>query len=250
LVKTYRTLQQWNHWLTEFLGATILNAEKKLLARLYAESYGKYAVLLGLPHQSPLLQSSLMSCHVMISPLINKHTSTQNIESDFYELPLLPGSIDLLILPHTLEFVDNPHKLLLEACRAVKPEGNIIILGFNPFSLCGLRKYFTHKKNAGVPWNSHFISATQVITWLKLAAFQINHKQTFFFQPPFSQKKIFKKLGFIEWIGHKFFPLLGGIYTLTAKAKVTPLTPIKLNWKQKVSTVSATLPGPIMRDRQ
>jgi SAM-dependent methyltransferase len=248
LSKTYRTLQHWNHWLTQFLGKCVLEAEQKTLTRIYAEYYGKYAVLIGVPHQYSLLTSNVMSNHVMISPLINKHAHIESIESDFYELPIVPGSIDLVVLPHTLEFVDNPHRLLLEACKIVKPEGDIIILGFNPFSFWGLKKYLTKNKNN--PWNGNSIRMNQVIQWLKLADFQIIQEQFSFFRPPISQEKFFRKLQFFEWLGRKFFMPFGGIYILTAKAKITPLTPIKLLWKQKLSPLSATFSGPTMRDRQ
>lgn len=248
MVKTYRTIQQWNHWLAQFLGTRILEAEQKLLTRIYAERYGKYAVLVGVPRQAMLLKSSVMSNHVVISPLINKHKHIQNIESDFYELPIIPGSVDLVILPHTLEFIDNPHRLLVEACRIVKPEGDIIILGFNPFSLWGLKKYLTKNKN--IPWNGNFIGASKVIKWLKLADFQIIQQEMLLFRPPVSKEKVFQKLQFLEWIGGKCFTPFGGVYALIAKAKVIPLTPIKLRWKQKLSPLSVTLPGPTMRDRQ
>ena len=55
------------------------------------------------------------------------------------------GSIDLVILPHILECIDNPRQLLAEACRIIKPEGHIIICGFNPHSLWGLKKIMGKK---------------------------------------------------------------------------------------------------------
>lgn len=249
MVKTYRTIQQWDHWLAQFLGARILEAEQKLLTRIYAERYGKHAVLVGVPRQHILLKSNVMSNHVVLSPLINKHKHIQNIESDFYELPIIPGSVDLVILPHTLEFIDNPHRLLVEACRIVKPEGDIIVLGFNPFSLWGLKRYLAKNKNT--PWNGNFIGASEVIKWLKLADFQIIQQEMLLFRPPVAKEKVFQKLHFLEWLGGKCFTPFGGIYALTAKAKMIPLIPIKLHWKQKLSPLSVTFPGPTtMRDRQ
>ena len=248
MVKTYRTLQHWDHWLARFPGTYVLEAEHRLLSRIYSEQYGKHAILIGVPQQHVLLKSSMISHHVIISPLINTQKLVQTIESDFYDLPILPGSIDLVILPHTLDFVDNPHRLLLEACKMVKPEGDIVILGFNPFSLWGLKKYFSKNKNC--PWNGNFIAVSKIIEWLKLADFQIIEENRLIFRPPFSREKFFHKLKFLEWLGRKCFTPFGGIYTLTAKAKVIPLTPIKLLWKQKPSPLSATFSGPTMRDRQ
>jgi SAM-dependent methyltransferase len=248
VAKTYRTLQHWEHWLARFLGAHVLQAEQAALARIYSEFHGKHTVLMGVPAQHVLLKSHLILNPVIISPLINKQTHIQAIESDFYDLPIIPGSVDLVILPHTLDFIENPHKLLLEACKVVKPEGDIIILGFNPFSFWGLMKKLSKHKNS--PWNANFIPMSKVIKWLKLADFEIIKKELLFFRPPLSKENIFNKLQFLEWIGRKCFMPWGGIYIVKAKAKVIPLTPIKLLWKQKLSPLSVTLPGPTMRDRQ
>lgn len=249
MVKTYRTLQHWDHWLSQFLGTQVLEAEQKILTRICAERYGKHALLIGVPQQHLLLNTNHLANHVTISPLISKNKNISTIESDLYALPITPGSVDLVILPHTLEFIDNPHRLLLEACRVVKPEGDIIILGFNPWSLWGLKKYFTHTNYC--PWNGNFITKAKVVDWLKLADFNLMQEDMLFFRPPVIRERLFNNLNFLEWIGSKCLTPLGGIYALTAKAKVVPLTPIKLLWKQKLPPLSATFPGPTsLRDRR
>ena len=65
-----------------------------------------------------------------------------------------------------------------------------------------------------------------------------------------AHENLFNKLSFMEWFGRKFHLPFGGIYTLIAQAKVIPLTPIKLRWKQKLSDVklgSISLPKPTAR---
>lgn len=54
-------------------------------------------------------------------------------------LPVAGNSVDAVLLPHTLETVDDPHALLLEADRVLVGEGQILILGFNPRSAWGWR---------------------------------------------------------------------------------------------------------------
>ena len=247
MVKTYRTIQQWDHWLTEFLGRQVLEAEQKWLARLLAERYGKHALLIGVPRQQLLLDSTIIFNRVLISPFMHKNKPAHAIEGDFYQLPITPGSIDLVLLPHTLELIDNPHRLLLEACRIVKPEGDIIIMGFNSMSAWGLKKYLA--KNKPMPWAANFIKFNRIINWLQLADFELVKQDRLLFRPPIVEQKTYQKLEFLEWIGAKLCIPWGGVYALVAKAKVIPLTPIKLHWKQKATVISATLPsGSIMRD--
>src|SRR5438093_12093821 len=95
---------------------------------------------------------------------MHKSLHTANIESDLHELPILTGSIDLVMLPHTLEFVDNPRQLLAEACRIIKPEGLILVCGFNPYSTWGIKKMLTKNKKAS--WMGNIIQVNLVKAWL------------------------------------------------------------------------------------
>ena len=59
---------------------------------------------------------------------------------DLLDLPFEAQSVDLIVMPHTLEFTSDPHRLLREAERVLMPEGQLIILGFNSLSLWGARQ--------------------------------------------------------------------------------------------------------------
>lgn len=247
MAKTYRAAQQWDHWFTQFLGHQVLEAEQNFLLQLLANYFGKHALLIGVPRQDGLLRTTVTARQTLLSPLLNKNHHIKSIESEFYELPIASGSVDLVMLPHTLEYLDNPRQLLSEACRIVKPEGHIIILGFNLFSLWGLKKSLAQKKST--PWSNNFIQAGTVKKWLQLADFELVKQNTFLFRPPLKRHGLYKKLHFLEWLGRKIHWPFGGAYGLVAKAKVIPLTPIRLSWQQQLSGVQIrTIPGPSMRD--
>lgn len=248
MVKTYRTIQQWDHWLTHSLGHSLLEAEKIFLSKALAECYGKQVLLIGVPHQQDLLKCSVMSHQVLLTPLVIKQKNNKCIESEYYNLPIVPGSIDLVIIPHTLEFLDNPRQLLAEACRIIKPQGLMVLFGFNPMSLWGLKKWWAKSKK--VPWSGSFTPANKIKSWLKLADFEIIRQDMLLFRPPIFHPTIYQKLRFLEWMGSKISAPWGGVYAITAQAKVIPLTPIKLHWKQKLSVIQSTLPKPTMRDIQ
>jgi ubiquinone/menaquinone biosynthesis C-methylase UbiE len=50
-----------------------------------------------------------------------------NGEPDLYarshELPIATQSVDLVVLPHVLEFAEEPHAILREVDRVMMPEG-------------------------------------------------------------------------------------------------------------------------------
>ena len=252
LPKTNRNIHQWDQWLGHFPGSAVLQAEQKFLPRLLTDLYGTNALLIGTPKQYNLLNASVIPNKVLLSPLLSHHhhKEVHSIESDLHELPISTGCIDLVLLPHLLEYLDNPRRLVSEACRIVKPEGHIAIVGFNPYSLWGIRKIFSTKKN--IPWNGNFIQANSLKRWLVLADFEIVTHKSFYYRAPLKHEGLFKKLGIIEWLGKKCYPSLGAIYVLIAKAKVVPLTPIKLSWKQKLSDVripAIGIPRPTTRNK-
>ena len=245
----YRMLQHWNQWLhQEFLGSAIMETEKKFLARLLAKHFGKHALLVGVPQQFSLLDATKIPCHTLVSPFLAHERQPGFVEGDLHEIPILTGSIDLVVLPHTLEYVDNPRQLIHEACRIVKPEGLIVAFGFNPYSMWGLRRLFSHH---AVPWSASFNDAYQVKNWLRLAEFHIEDQSALMFRPPVANQAVFRKLEFLDYIG-SFLHFFGGIYCITARAKVIPLTPIRMKWKQQLGNmrISTSISGNIARQSE
>lgn len=242
----YKSFQQWNQWLTQHeLGESLIRAEKELLSGLLQSHFGKHALLIGVPQQNELLSATRIPCHSMLGPLLNKENVGAYIEGDLHELPVLTGGVDLVMLPHTLEFVDNPRQLLAEACRIIKPEGLIVICGFNPLSAWGIQKKLFQKK---APWQGDFIHAHQIKNWLRLAEFDVERQSSTLFRPPVAHPKLYQKLHILEKVG-QLFPVLGGVYIILARAKVIPLTPIRMKWKQRLDgiRISTTISGHIAR---
>ncbi|MBK6906226.1 MAG: methyltransferase domain-containing protein [Rhodocyclaceae bacterium] len=52
-----------------------------------------------------------------------------DVFSDVHHLPFASNSIDLVVVPHTLEFDSNPHQVLREVERVLVPEGQVLVSG-------------------------------------------------------------------------------------------------------------------------
>lgn len=242
-----RSLQQWDHWLSQHhLGLSLLQAEKEIMSCFLSNHFGKQAVILGVPHQSVLFDSIKISQKALVTPLIYASKEHRVIESDLNKLSILTGSVDLVLLPHILDFYDSPQQLLSEACRIVKPEGLIVIAGFKPYSLWGLQKWLA--KGQSVPWSKHYLDPQQVKHWLRLQDFVLEKQKSLFFRPPINYHPIYKKLHFIETVGSRLMPWCGSIYLLFARAKVIPLTPIKfkIKWKPALNPMPTSIGGHAM----
>ena len=93
------------------------------------------------------------------------------IIANAFELPVASDSADMVILPHLLEFDSNYLQILRETERVLKPEGKLIVLGFNPWSLFSLYQTVIRGKNK-VPCRGHFISRLRLIDRLHLLNFE------------------------------------------------------------------------------
>jgi len=231
--KVYRALEEWNSWLTEPAGKDLLALEREYLTRHLSILFGRHALLIGVPKQIDFLSVCDFHYPALMSYLTLKENALSAFQSDLTELPIASGSIDLVIIPHILEYAAQPHRLFNEACRIVKPEGHIAILGFNPRGLWGIRKIFTQSKQS--PWGANFLPRERIKKWLRLAEFSLLKQDMLLFRPPLPEKQYFNQLKFLEFVGKKLYKPLGGVYFILAQAKVIPLTPIRLKWKQKLA---------------
>ena len=161
-------------------------------------------------------------------------------------LPLATDSLDVVVLPHVLEFEKSPHQILRETERILIGEGHVVILGFNPWSLWGLWRMLLAWRDEP-PWCGHFLSLSRLKDWLTLLDFEIEQIEHFYFRPPVRNKSIMKHLEFMEKLGRYAWSFLGGAYILVAKNRVIPLTPIKMSWQARRQMITSGIVEPSAR---
>jgi len=138
-------------------------------------------------------------------------------------LPIASQSLDLLALPHVLEFSPHPHQVLREAERVLRPEGRLLISGFNPMSLWGLRRVTTTllAKNRSLhPWHGRFIHLARIKDWLALMGFELVGGRMACYAPPIDRATWLMRFGFLEAAGDRWWALGGGIYLIHAVKRV------------------------------
>ncbi|NOQ36810.1 MAG: methyltransferase domain-containing protein [Methylococcaceae bacterium] len=94
------------------------------------------------------------------------------IRAKAFNLPIQTESIDMIILPHLLEFDAHRFQTMREVERVLKPEGDLIILNFNPWSLW-LRSQYLWDKRLADSWQGHFMTRSRILDWLKLLNFEL-----------------------------------------------------------------------------
>lgn len=229
--------QQLRHWYTRFVGRTLLDMEREQLAGVLSTVFGYHAIQVGCLLGDDLLALSRIPHRVVLDPDPTERLCTQ-VYAYPDALPVLTDSVDLVILPHTLEFERMPHEILREADRVLIPEGHVVILGFNPWSFWGLWRLFARlRRGPKPPWCGHFLSLTRTKDWLALLGFDVIHCSQFFYRPPFQNESIMRRLQFLEKMGGRFWSSFGGAYLLVARKRVVTLTPIKPRWRPRRAVV-------------
>ncbi len=145
-------------------------------------------------------------------------------------LPVQANAIDVVMLPHTLEFAPNPHGVLREAERILIGEGHLLILGFNPWSFFGLyRRALNWRGDA--PWSGHFLSLSRLKDWLGLLGFDIERVLRASFRPPIASPRWHQRLAFLERLGAHFWPMTSNVYGVLARKRVLSARPLRTAWK-------------------
>jgi SAM-dependent methyltransferase len=91
-------------------------------------------------------------------------------------LPFRSDSIDAILLPHTLELVEDPYAVLREAERVLTGEGCLMICGFNPFSGWGVRRAFARYVGGPVfpPQTQRLLSERRLRDWVAVLGFDVD----------------------------------------------------------------------------
>ena len=147
------------------------------------------------------------------------------LQCDLDRIPLETGSVDFMVLQHVLEFSPNPHSVLREATRVLAPQGNLVLICFNPYSLFGLRKSLQLALFTTIPWAHHGLSCRRVSDWLHLMSCEPINTANGFYAFPVQWRWLLKKMGaFDRWLTRWGVPG-GGFYVIHACKEV--ITPIK-----------------------
>src|SRR5512141_954088 len=211
-------------WLATAPGRYLLEREQAWFDRTVADIFGFHAVQIGLPTCAYLAQSRIPA-RWTVDP-----AAPAQVRADPHWLPFPEHALDLVVLPHALEFSDDPHRLLREVHRTVRPDGQLLIAGFNPFSLYGAKRYFGREQRP--PWNGSFIALYRLKDWLALLGFEVTGGSLDCYAPPFAQEKWLRRFGFFERAGDRWWPIAGGAYFLRATKKVLGMRIITPAWER------------------
>jgi SAM-dependent methyltransferase len=221
-------------WWASPLGRALLAAESELLAAALEDIFGWELLQIGAWGTGrELLRGSRTRRQSLLT--LPSFPGGADIIARPSHLPVMSDCIDAALLPHTLEFAADPYAILREADRVLVGEGQLLLLGFRPLSLWGMRARWS--RTGFPPGMRRVLSERLVREWLVLLGYEVVAEQRYLYLGPWS-----RGLADGEGTGRLLragltYPLPGGAYLLKARKRVYTLTPIRPRLRDKAAVI-------------
>ncbi|MEO7952700.1 MAG: methyltransferase domain-containing protein [Polaromonas sp.] len=251
-------------WLKTPPGSYLLDWERVHFDHAVSDIFGYHALQLGLPeldalranrmpHKWLALTAAPQAAAPITSQLLPANGRRAGGESsaraalltDSSALPFPESSLDLVVLPHTLELDRDPHSALREVERVLVPEGRVVISGLNPVSLWGLRQrrgYFYRQLGYDrlyLPGTGEFIGYWRLRDWLRLLNFEVESARFGCYRPALSSQKWLDRFEWMDAAGERWWPIFGAVYFLVAVKRVRGMRLLEPAWKARKATAAA-----------
>jgi SAM-dependent methyltransferase len=244
-------------WLQTPAGRYVLGWEQGHLDNAVADLFGFHALQLGVPELDALRANRMPHRWVATdSPSTHDRISDAGLprcavalNCDFDALPFDSQSLDLVVLPHGLELARDPHLALREVERVLVPEGRVVVVGFNPTSLWGLRQRLGHLRrrmaragdaNLFLPSAGEFMGYRRLRDWLRLLSFEVEAGRFGCYRPPVVSEKWLSRLEWMEEAGERWWPVFGAVYFVVAVKRVRGMRLVGLVRDQRQKAKAAT----------
>ncbi len=231
-------------WLGTAPGRYLLAWEQAQLDRVVVNLFGFHALQLGLPELDALRGNRMP--HRWQASNGSPSPRAVALRCDTDALPFAERSLDLVVLPHTLELARDPHLALAEVERVLMPEGRVVILGFNPASLWGLRQRcgrLRQRLGGGgalfLPQPGEFIGYGRLRDWLRLLSFEVEGGRFGGYRLPLASEGWLARMAWLDRIGDGWWPVFGAVYMLVAVKRVRGMRLVGLVRRERAKAQAA-----------
>jgi SAM-dependent methyltransferase len=220
-------------WFNGALGTMLLEQERAAVARSLECAFGLHCLQVGSWGAPDTFLSLARTRRTAL--VATAGTPGAALIAEPSALALQSDSVDVILLPHTLEFARDPHEVLREVARVLTGEGELLVLGFEPFGGWSFRNAFT--RGGFPPGIDRTIPAQRLADWLKLTGFEVGATERFLYIPPVAGLQHGRAAGFFERIGRRAWPRLSGAYLLKARKRVYSMTPVRLRSRLRTAVI-------------
>lgn len=232
-------------WLASELGRQVLAAEAELLRGLLDDVFGLELLQLGTWGASrELLSQSRTRRQTVVGHREARISGFElDLVAELSRLPIQTATVDAVLLPHTLEFEPDPRAIVREADRVLTGEGQLIVLGFQPWSFWGIRNRASRQ---GYPAGlQQMLGMRRVRDWLELLGYEVVLQRHYLYSRPWDTggqgaRRILRR-GLLN-------PLPAAAWMLRARKHVYRMTPLKHRFFRERRRVFGNVPEPVKRN--
>ncbi len=247
----------FTHWLQTPPGKYLLAWEQVQFDQAVSDIFGYHALQLGFTELDALRANRMphqwlaaADCHPADSGVLTADAPPSSrlraaLVTDSGALPFPAASLDLVVLPHTLELSDDAHATLREVERVLVPEGKVVITGLNPASLWGMRQRRAHfyarfgRKDLFLPEAGDFIGYWRLRDWLRLLSFEVESARFGCYRPAMATEKWLSRFEWMDKTGKRWWPIFGAVYFLVAVKRVRAMRLLEPAWKARKAPANA-----------
>ncbi|MEN9912263.1 MAG: hypothetical protein RI956_707 [Pseudomonadota bacterium] len=216
-------IRQTSPYWTSASGLGQLAWEQKILNTFSENVFGYYAVTLELNALNLLEYSSIphilrmdsVSQEKVYRSLSTNSKNPVNILVDLHNWPFDDDSLDYIILPHVLEFSDNPHSILREAQRCLRAGGYLSITAFNPHSFLGIQA-----GHIELGHRHQWLTRRRLLDWMQLLNLYPDRGAFGQWRPMTERPKLFNRLAWLDKAGERWWPHGANIFALRVVKRV------------------------------
>ena len=221
-------------WWSGPAGAALIAAETLLLNEALDDVFGWEFLQIGAWGSGREL---LSACRTRHRAILSMPGMSQNADmlGRPAQLPVAGDSIDAVLVPHTLEFAADPYAIVREADRVLVGEGQLLVLGFRPFSLWGQRARIS--RSGFPPGLRRVLSERRVREWLRLLGYEVFAARHYLYRSPWSGGLASGESADRLLRRGLIYPLPAGAYLLKARKQVYTLTPIRPRFRERTGVL-------------
>jgi len=206
-------------WYSTSLGQSIAQRLESELGSRLNDVFGYQGLQVGnlVPGLQLLAGAGLQRTLVLDAP-----GADADIHGDVLSLPVASDTMKAVVFFHTLDFCNFPHQALREANRVLTDDGQLIVIGFNPYSAFGARHALTAWRRHE-PWNGRFYPRHRVSDWLSVLDYRVLDSTAMFMRPPINNERVLRRLAKLESL-HRWLGGVGGVYIMRARKQTIPMS--------------------------
>ncbi len=243
LFNSVKYTQQLQEWYATPAGQNLYKDLLTKLENLLPHLFGYHALQIGgLADEIDLISSSKIGQKICMTLDAQKG----NVIANPLALPFPENTLDLTVLPHTLDISPKPHQVLREIHRVLISEGHLVLVGFNPISMMGLSKLiFSRSQRA--PWAAHFFTQRRLKDWLSLLGFKVVTVEHVGLQPPIQNLRFQQRMQALRKAEKVGLGRFGGLQIFVAKKRELTLTPLPQPWRPSRTMIPVKVTEPTTR---